>query len=195
MGPSTWFLLLALASPTASQPAVCAYDRSAMMALDLDVFDQDPQRGFRRLLNRPACETAAADLVADYRRTLSKSLRGGELRRLAWHEGQLRAMAGESARAVELMTASRSDGQDGVYVDATIAFLRRDHLALWAARDRLAALPQPATFTQAAAEYQARGGPRLTWPPNLDIIDALITCFDRPYADAYGLAVCRANKH
>jgi hypothetical protein len=26
----------------------------------------------------------------------------------------------------------------------------------------------------------------LAWPPNLDVLDRLLTCFDRPYREAYG---------
>jgi hypothetical protein len=68
-------------------------------------------------------------------------------------------------------------------VDATIAFLRGDRPALLAARTALAALPRPADF----APRDVQGRPvAMNWPPNLNVVDGLLACFGRPYAEAYG---------
>ncbi|MBS0298211.1 MAG: hypothetical protein JSR45_18075 [Proteobacteria bacterium] len=168
--------------PSVSPPAAdCAYDRKAMLALDFDKFDQDPA-GWRALDHKPGCTLAAAELISIYRRKVRQQAAG-----LAWHEGQLRAAEGDYARAIVLMEESRADGgHDGAYVDATIAFLRRDKPALLEARARLAALPQPDGFAEAAKRYNLTHAQPLTWPMNLNVVDRLIRCYDQSYRVAYG---------
>ena len=160
----------------------CAYDREKMLGLSQNAFDQDQQGGWRELSYRPGCTLAAADLIRDYRET--KGLTAGIL---YWHEGQLRAFAGQTAQALALFAQSRRNGNDPQgwdhYVDATIAFLKKDKSALLAARESLARIPRP-------ADYQP---PKLppnvkltsTWPPNLGVVDKLIRCFERDYQEAY----------
>lgn len=33
---------------------------------------------------------------------------------------------------------------------------------------------------------------RMRWPPNIDVVGGLLSCLDKPYNDAYGLA-CRPD--
>jgi hypothetical protein len=66
-----------------------------------------------------------------------------------------------------------------IYVDATIAFLHRDRDALLKARTKLAEVPPEA------------GRPD-SKPMNLDVVDGLLRCFDRSYADAY--SACRGSE-
>jgi hypothetical protein len=164
-------------------------DAEAALKLAPAAFDQDPKGGWRPLGARPECGSAAADLVAAYRKAHWATLTPSELHLSFWHEGQLRAMAGQSARAVPLLMAG-VDPESGFgfedYAVGTIAFLDRDLAGLKTARARLAALPPPVDFEQTKARTKVRSGLDLHWPLNLDVLDRLIACFDEPYATAYG---------
>ncbi len=173
-----FLLLAALQQPPAPS---CAYDRGRLMALDQQAFDQDMQGGWRVLAREPACVGVAADLIRDYREAhhLSATI-------LYWHEGQMRAEAGQYEAAIALFDRSRHPEPDAfgwnIYVDASIAFLRADRPALLRARAALAALPRPADFEP----RDPSGRPlNLTWPMNLHVVDALIRCFGQSYASAY----------
>lgn len=188
---------VACASLPATQPDPCAHDREAMLALDEDAFDQDIGGGWRALAAMPGCEPAAADLIAAYRQ-LHPQAAGI----VAWHEGQLRASAGQTTQAIPLLEAARKPVEQDLagwnhYVDATVAFLRRDRAALQAARERLQAVPWTAAEGMAdpvdgVIEVTLGNGQtmRMRWPPNIDVVDGFLACFDRPYDEAYG-ADCR----
>src|SRR5688500_14504305 len=48
----------------------CAFDKTAMLALDEQSFDQDVANGgggWRRIASNQECELVAADLIAEYR--------------------------------------------------------------------------------------------------------------------------------
>jgi hypothetical protein len=180
-------ILLAILSTIHAPESACAYDRQQMLALDQRAFDQDMNGGWRALSRREGCALAAADLIRDYRQShrLSDTI-------LYWHEGQLRASAGQTETAIALFEQSRTNPDDGygwnAYVDATIAFLRVDRPALLAAREALARLPMPAGF----APVDTEGRPlQIRWPMNMDVVDALVACFGSSYSEAYGGA-CRA---
>ena len=169
---------------TTPQESACVYDRGRLPTMDLATFDQSPQ-GWRQLAGQAApgatpCHAAIADLIAEYRRLRPDVMRGNlNAYLLYWHEGQARAMHGQVGEAQALMERARVQGIPvfeawNVYVDATIAFLRRDKPALTQARSVLAALP-----------------PAGAKPANLDVVDGLIQCFERSYADAY--ATCRGR--
>lgn len=164
----------------APPPDPCQVDRRAMLALGMDAFDQDHQGGWRPLSERPGCKGTAADLIRDYRLFMQD-----RIPILYWHEGQLRADLGQNEAAAQLMDRTRRDPGDerapwwNAYVDGTIAFLRGNRAALVAARQRLAAVPRPADT----------GG--RAWPPNLAVVDGLLRCFGRPYAEAYHDAACQ----
>ncbi|MEW6369445.1 MAG: hypothetical protein AB1584_00810 [Pseudomonadota bacterium] len=185
------------APPNDAPPPGCDHDRSGLLALDEDRFDQDFDGGWRALAAKPGCKLAAADLLRDYRQA-----HNNEAGILYWHEAQLRAMAGQSAAAIGLMDKSRQPaGRDqagwNAYVDASIAFLRKDRPALEQARQGLAAVPFPSDkgmppLKDGVVELPMKGGKtmKLRWPPNIDVVDGLIQCFDKPYEEAYGSA-CR----
>lgn len=176
----------------------CAHDRAALLALPPAAFDQDLEGGWRPLGEKPECAAVAADLLADYRKAHWGDLTPGELHTNYWHEGQLRAGLGQTQAATRLMMAgvnpemSRSGFSD--YALGTIAFLHQDQSGLIAARERLAALPKPADFDQAAARFKAAYGFDLEWPVNLKVLDGFIVCFDRPYNEAYGSCAAAAAK-
>lgn len=170
----------------------CAFDRARLLALDEHAFDQDMAGGWRTLAEQPGCKLVAADLLRDYRQA-----HGNEAGLLYWHEAQLRAMAGQSEAAIALMERSRRPaGKDkggwNPYVDASIAFLRKDRAALGKARQDLASVPYPDNpdmppLKNGVVEMPMEGGTsmKMRWPPNIDVVDGFIGCFDKPYEVAY----------
>lgn len=168
-----------------------------MLALDENAFDQDLSNGgggWRKIANTPGCEVAAADLIAEYRRkhALNTPI-------MVWHEGQMRASGGQTVQAIELLSAARKSepGQEAwnAYVDATVAFLRRDKPALLAARDRLKRVPVPEVLgplKDGHVEVPMQNGQtmKMRWPMNIDVVEGLVACFGKPYSEAYGMA-CR----
>jgi hypothetical protein len=183
-------------APTAAQPQ-CSYDRTQLLAMDERHFDQDVENGgWRGVAAQPGCESVAADLVRDYRET-----HANRSAILFWHEGQLRADAGDPERAMTVLEQARMPPDTGdpsgwnFYVDATIAFLKRDRAALLQARTRLAAVrPMDGmTVQDGFTSISTNSGQtvKMRWPPNLDVVDGLVHCFDRPYRAAYG-SDCRS---
>lgn len=189
----------------ADEAGKCVYDQDAMLRLDPNTFDQDDNAGFRQLGNHPECRTVAADIIALYiDRHKDELARRWQVPSFKWHEATMRALAGETKRAIPLMRQSIKPerGPDefvgwseyarpwNEYVKATIAFLNHDRRGLKRARERLAKSPIPAGF--ANIDTSQTGGVLPPWPQNLDVVDGLIACFGRPYEEAYGSAECRA---
>lgn len=173
----------------------CAHDRSALLAMPPDRFDGTEITSWRTLSRDPACLEIAADLLRDYREANQVRLDVSQLHLNYWHEGQIRAGLGQKQRAVHLLMAGVNPevSTDGFadYALGTVAFVNGDRAALLAARDRLAATPQPPDWEKAAEEYRQQFGREIAWPMNLNVLDGLIACFDRPYLEAYGSADCR----
>lgn len=187
-------LLSLLAGAFLGQAALtdCRQPDAAMLALPLQEFDQTPA-GWRSL-DADGCEAVGADAIARYREINREALAAEDVETLIWHEGQLRAAAGQTEAAIPLLLHGRDAQSDATqpYVDATVAFLRRDRPALITARERLVALPVPPQFQRAISRFKASYPdiPVPTWPLNLDKVDGFIACFDRPYREAY---VCDAE--
>lgn len=176
-------MMIALLLAAAAAPD-CTYDRAAMLALPQQAFDQDMSGGWRALSTK-GCEAAAADLIRDWR-TANKPSRNASI--LYWHEGQLRADLGQKAAAIALFeksykTADEDRGMGwNLYVDGSIAFLRRDRAAFDRAHAALAALPKPADFDPRGPD----GKPiAIAWPMNLNVLDGFARCWDKPYKAAY----------
>ncbi len=185
-----WQAVAVLPPLLPSSASICLYDKAAMMALDERGFDQDMAGGWRTL-STLGCELAAADLIRDYRATHPSSLAFLSF----WHEGQLRADVGQTARAIALFDRARKTNEEdhgfgwNLYVDGSIAFLRHDRAALQAARDKLAVLPIPAGLANMRGPD---GKPRsIRWPMNLNVLDGLLRCFGKSYREAY-IAPCSA---
>jgi hypothetical protein len=181
----------------------CKYDRAAMLALDEKAFDQDLSHGGGgwRALQKPGCLVVAADLIRDYR-----AAHPGGSNMLAWHEGQMRAFAGKEKEAIALFDAARRPadmdlGGWNLYVDASIAFLKHDKPAVVAARASLAHLQYPGgddlpPVKDGYIDIPADGGRpamRMPWPPNIDIVDAFLKCFDKSYNEVYNGGRCRVK--
>jgi hypothetical protein len=185
----------------AEGPASCTFDRKALLAMDEQHFDQDLSNGgsgWRALSRKPECQLVAANLLRDYR--AAHNTQSGIL---FWHEGQLRAMAGDYSDAIPLLEKSRKPiGDDlagwNAYVDATVAFLKKDRPALDAARSQLADVKPDADTEVKDGFIEAHMADgrvaKFAWPPNLDVVDGLRRCFDKPYAAAYG-GECRVPAH
>src|SRR4051812_3171712 len=94
----------AIAAILATSPIdPCAYDRDRLLALEPSAFDQDLGGGWRKLADDPRCLLAAADLIRDYRNAHAHSSTI-----LFWHEGQLRAEAGQIETAIALFAKARA---------------------------------------------------------------------------------------
>jgi hypothetical protein len=182
--------------------ADCSYDAGAMLALGEDAFDQDLANGggWRALERKPGCQAAAAELIAAYR-----AAHPNASTTLAWHEGQLRASAGQDAQAIALFELARHPADKdkagwNLYVDASIAFLRHDREALLAARDALAKVAFQGgegmpPLKDGYLEFPAEAGQpamKVRWPPNLDVVEGFLNCFESSYDEAYG-AACRTR--
>ncbi len=181
--------LLAASLPPGPVTDVCNYDTKAMLALDESAFDQSAE-GWRSLETR-GCDVAAANLISGWRAAHKSSSM-----LLFWHEGQLRANAGDERRAIGLFERSyKTEEEDAgfgwnLYVDGTLAFLRRDKPALLNARNRLASLPRPEGLNPKGPDGRPR---RVVWPFNLNVLDGFIECWNKRYKAAYGCAKAPGN--
>lgn len=177
----------------AAQPS-CGYDAKTLLALPFEQFDQDLTGGWRALENA-GCRVAAAEVLRRYRNE-HQPLTNGQRSLLLWHEGQVLAFSGNYRRAIPLLLAGvpiEDDGEFTEYALGTVAFMRRDKAGLLVARARLAAVPKPADWTDTLM-VRVNGksmSVTVSWPPNLNVLDGLIMCFDRPYSIAY---FCRPLK-
>ena len=185
------------AAPEPPKAPDCSYDRDAMLAMEPDAFDQDLEGGWRPLADR-GCQREAADLLTAY--AAQPKAAGRNI--ILWHAGQMRAEAGQYPQAIALMqrTYAPKDTDPGywnAYVDGTIAFLQRDRAALEKARAALIAIPTPEQIAGALKDgryhFTTAGGQQVDapWPPNLDVLDGFLRCFDRDYHDAMGSQSCR----
>ncbi|HPF21909.1 MAG TPA: hypothetical protein PK417_00430 [Hyphomonas sp.] len=176
--------------PLAEDGTPCVTGREQLMAMDYWTFDQDPA-GYQAVYARAGCRLAAADLIRDYHAALREKGEpvtrtfpqgtitfgeNGEVSSLYWHEGQIRAFAGQTDQAASLFRKSIDSDQYRNaaklhYAQATIAFLENDLDALSSERAVLAAI---------APENDL----------NLSVVDGLIACFGRSYKDAYGSVEC-----
>ena len=177
-------------TPLADDGTPCIADRDAFMAMDYWTFDQAPE-GSQSVSRKPGCELAKADLIRDYHAALRAKgepvthtfeqgtvtfSETGEVSLLYWHEGQVRAINGQTEAAIALFRKSIKPAEASVmgwneYVRASVAFLQGDRAALETERANLAAIV-PATNL------------------NLGVVDGLIACFRRSYKDAYGAREC-----
>lgn len=187
------FVLAGCASaPSPEDP--CYHDRDALLALDYDAFDNDPDGGWRPLANEAGCEDAAADLIEAFR--VERATTPRQTMGLVHHEAQLRAAAGETRRAVSLLRTLLPLTDDTpemqAYHRAEIAFLQGDRAGLEAARDDLATLPPPPGWEAGVAAFRETypDYPAPVWPVNLDVVDGFLNCFGKPYGEAYS-ETCR----
>lgn len=187
--------VLSATHPVPDAAPDCSVDREALLALPVEAFDQDMQGGWRPLGEQQGCHLAAAELIADYRRVNQPA--GRNL--LTWHEAQMRANVGQSTAAIALMRQSLQEEGDATgwnaYVEGSIAFLQRDRAGLDEAHAVLAATPPPSGIEVKDGKFNITGPDgneiAISWPANLDILEAFARCFDKDYLHAYGSQACR----
>ncbi|MEM7703423.1 MAG: hypothetical protein AAF251_15905 [Pseudomonadota bacterium] len=178
-----------LAAAQADSPAEplqpdCSYDLDAMLALDQNSFDQDMNGGWRPLGQIDGCEEATAELIRAWRHE-----KRNHASILYWHEGQMRAYAGQTKEAIALFgrtyAAPEHDGNFGwnYYVSGTIAFLNGDREGLTRAIEGLSTIPEPEdnSFTRPDGTVF-----EMSWPPNMNVLRGFEECWGKPYKEAYG---------
>ena len=173
--------------PEVTDSAACieSSERVEMLKLDVKSFDQTDGQGWRLIADR-GCYSEAAELIADYR---AQAVDPNIARH---HQIQMHAAAEEREQAIILLDELIVDDKTNEewanlhYRRATRAFLASDLEALQACRADLAALPIPSGFADAAERFQRDypDFPAPKWPPNLDVVDAFISCFDKSYNEA-----------
>jgi hypothetical protein len=165
----------------------CAMPGPNTLEMSFEEFDSG-EEGWRRW-GENGCEREGAAIVVEYRNHHAGRLDPSQVAALDWHAGQLYAGAGDYGFAIERMLSAQDHGAEPAeieYAKATIAFLRSDRDALVAARERMAAIPEPANFSRAADRYVATYNlPRPVWPMNIEVVDRLISCFGWSYKVAY----------
>jgi hypothetical protein len=180
---SAAILLTALRPAPEPSSSTCAYDKSAMMGLSHNEFDQNPNKGWRKIAVS-GCEEVAADLIRDWR-----TVHDSQDVILFWHEGQLRAIVGQYQSAIALFELSRkTEAEDrgwgwNIYVDGSIAFLQGDRKALKKAKRALINLPKPADLDRLV---DINGNPvEIEWPLNLPVLEGFLRCWGQSYRQAY----------
>lgn len=136
--------------------------------------------------NKPGCEADGADFIKGYR----KNVIGRHIHNLNYREVQFAAVAGQTERGIALMReviAGETVPEMVHYREAELAFLQRDRAALVAAREKLLSLPEPEGFKRYVLRMETRypDEPQPIWPPNVDVVDRLLNCFEFPYREAY----------
>lgn len=175
----SFFVSPATLAAEESELPECAHNREAILALELVAFDQTEGAGWRPLY-RAGCYVEAAELLRDWRS------RHGEVNPIIpFHEAQLWAYGGRVDRALPLFERGFREGDStgtvawNLYVEGNLAFLQRDRARLEAATAKLAALPAPPNWGNAVT---ADGKPiRMAWPLNLNVMEALLRCWDETY--------------
>lgn len=151
-----------------------------ILNLDYQSFDQSPNSGWRRLAQEGRFGEAG-NLIDRYLKN-HKDLDPSETVNLHFHAAQMYAFADDYETALErFKNASYNKESEEIpgdvkalldawnaYVEATIAFLKKDKIKLFECREQIA------------------NGPKIDGKiPNLDVVDSLIKNFDKPYSEAY----------
>lgn len=171
----------------------CIHDKPALLELEIQQFDRTIGEGWRPIASKAGCELVAADLIAEYRKTRLDPEDDRSAAALSWHEGQMRAAAGQSERAIDRFNGTyrqperhNADVAWNLYVRATIAFLEEDRELLDATHHELVTLPEPDFWAAAAKRTKETYGYEPLWPNNLNVVEAFQRCFNKSYAEAYG---------
>lgn len=171
----------------------CVADPESYLALSFEDFDQGVQPvaggprkvwGWREIAKQQDCYTAVAILMSQWRERHGAALTPQQQSFMAFHEGQLRAGGGDYSSAIPLIEEGRytfSSPAGEAYLDAIVAFLRSDHDALIAARERLLAVPEPANWAELQRKFKEQAGQDMKWPLNIEATDTLVRCFGKDY--------------
>lgn len=167
------FLAMTWAGISSAQDAGCAYDPAAFEGQSYETFNSSAE-GWQALAVND-CYIEAANAISAWHRAHGSDLTAEQLRALTWNAGLMRGAGGDYQSAIFLFRQTfpeRGESAAGhYYTHAMIAFLERDRDGLQRIRDALASMPEP--------EGGAPDGE--AWPPNLQSVDNLVTCFDSPF--------------
>jgi tetratricopeptide (TPR) repeat protein len=160
-------LVVALLAAATSTCMVPSAEEAAQRSMPYAAFDGQTGPYGWRALAAAGCTDTAVSILAHYAEANRIRLAPAQRREIAFHIGQALAMAGREQEAIapfERALDPEAPAEWATYVEATLAFLRRDEAALQAARTAYAAL--------------APGSVRLR------IIDGLLACPTEPYMKA-----------
>lgn len=150
------------AKPCPSKPA------AELMSLPYDAFDiGDGPAAWRLLLNRGCVDTAVATLEA-YRQANEAQMTPEQRSEIHFHMGQALAMSGRNADSIPHFQHAAAVGGSAewmAYVDAHLAFVRKDRAAL----------------VRALAAYEKAANPESM---RLRFIRGFLKCVDKPYMEA-----------
>lgn len=179
------------AQPDEAIQRTCSYDRTRLLSLNEQDFDQS-KSGWRAVIrDKDRCYLEAAKLISEYR-----VFHNSESHLLFFHEAQLLALSGDYRAAIPLFKrAIRPDDQDefwNSYVAGTVAFLSRDRTALDRILDKFHRAQLVDGVRIEAKEFPTPDGKviKVPVPLNVDVLEGLKKCFDKPYKEAYS-AACR----
>jgi hypothetical protein len=160
-------LLIAAAASAAASCAMPQQEVERQATLAYSAFDsQPPPQGWRHL-SATGCVDAAVSLLTAYGAANADGLSAADAMELSFHVGQVLALSGrenESIAHIERSLRRPATPEWSAYVQATLAFLRRDAVALRAARDTYAAVAPDSM--------------------RLRFIDGFMACPNEPYATA-----------
>lgn len=151
-------------------PKACTIDgarKATMLAAPYDSFDQTMYGGWRPLVDE-GCYAVAADIVGQYIEMHRAQLSPEQIWTMNFHVGQALAMGGQDAASVvwfEKSRDARAEPEWLAYVDATLAFLKKDASALASARAAYSIAPHHDLF-------------------RLHLIDGFGRCLTKSYNDA-----------
>jgi hypothetical protein len=160
-------LFVPLLVAAASVCTVPAEERTTQLSLPYASFDSRGGSYGWRNLNASGCADEAVSVLTAYSSANAGRLAGDEMREIAFHIGQTLAMAGREQEAIahfEEAQGVSASAEWRAYVQATLAFLRRDAAALATARETYAAIA-PSSM-------------------RLRVIDGFVACSREPYAKA-----------
>ena len=163
---------LLLAAAAAAQCDLSPGQTSRQLSLGYEQFDTQAGPDGWRQLNARGCVDTAVRLLQDYFTANGNRLTSSERSEIAFHRGQALAFAGRDAESVRhFEEALRMGGDDEwmTYVEATLAFLRRDREALNRARERYAKIAPDSM--------------------RLNVLDGFLKCNGESYAKAVHCAM------
>ena len=160
-------LLMVAAAGAGSPCAVPPAEPARQATLAYTSFDSQAAPYGWRYLSGVGCTDAAVSMLTGYAAANNDGLRPGDAMELSFHIGQVLALAGRDAESLahfEHALRPAATKEWATYVQATVAFLKRDAVAVRAARDEYALV--------------APGSMRLRF------IDGFLACPAEPYAKA-----------
>ena len=164
-------LALAAVLSVAASCLIPPNEVTLQQSLPYEAFDSRGAPFGWRYLNEINCTDAALALVRSYAAVNGRRLTQNQCLEIAFHSGQALAFAGrdqESIAYFQEAVSSEAPAEWQTYVNATLAFLRRDPVALASAR---------AAYAKIAPDSM-----------RLQVIDGFVACPNEPYTRA---AHCR----